>query len=100
MQTDLACNYKPIPGMIKHNGDETEVEDKGKIMKMPGLWRILKDCKVVDGGDRVDNYLSVYNRIHALGKLRIAQKSQDDPAFDVYKCDPHDHKMEVVFADA
>ena len=52
MQTDLACNYKPIPGMIKHNGDETEVEDKGKIMKMPGLWRILKDCKVVEGGDR------------------------------------------------
>jgi hypothetical protein len=86
-----------IPGMIKHNGDEEEEEAGSNLMLMPGLWRLLKECKVPVGDVKVKMPLALFDRVHALGRLRIAQKTQQNPDYDVNDFDPHDRKSELTF---
>lgn len=88
---------KPIEGMIKHTGDETEVEDRNSVMRMPGLWRIVKDCKMAMGDVKVKMHAAVFNRVHARGNLRLELMKKADASFDLRDSDPHDRCVEISF---
>jgi hypothetical protein len=86
-----------IPGMTKHNGDEEQEEDGSKTLQMYGLARILKECKMAIGDVKVKMPVSVFNRVHAKGQLRIAAKKNKDPSYDVTNEDPHDRTSDISF---
>ena len=97
---DLNENWdlsQPVPGMVKHDGDEEEIDEGRKVLLMPGLWRILKECKMVFGDVKSKMHLAVYNRVHARGLTRIAEKTREDSSFDVALTDPHLRLQEVSF---
>jgi len=88
---------QPIPDMVVHTGDEEEKDDKSKTMIMVGLWRILKECKMVIGDVKVKMPLAVFNRVHVQGQQRVAAMLKKDSSYDVANFDPHYRKSEIGF---
>lgn len=88
---------KPVPGMIKHTGDEEEEEDDTKMLQMKGLMRILKDCKIPIGDVKVKLPLAVFDRVHVQGHLLTAAKMKQDPNYAVSDVDPHQSSSSVAF---
>jgi len=88
---------KPVPNMIKHTGDEEEEEDDSTMLRMKGLMRILKDCKIPIGDVKVKLPLAVFDRVHLQGHLLTATKVKEDPGYTIADVDPHQASSAVSF---
>jgi hypothetical protein len=86
-----------IDGQVEHDGHD-DPGDEEEPMRLYCFWRILKECKIAMGNVKVKMPVAVFNRIHVLGKRRVA-RLQQDASFDMTATDPHDRDLPVVFYD-
>eukprot|EP00290_Baffinella_frigidus_P051542 CAMPEP_0180388142 /NCGR_PEP_ID=MMETSP0989-20121125/30653_1 /TAXON_ID=697907 /ORGANISM="non described non described, Strain CCMP2293" /LENGTH=398 /DNA_ID=CAMNT_0022389129 /DNA_START=36 /DNA_END=1232 /DNA_ORIENTATION=+ len=85
---------RPIPGMVKHTGSEPEDREP---LRLRGLWRILKECKIAMGDVRAKAPVAVYNRIFHMSKLRIETAQKKEKSYTPAEEDPHKADAPVDF---
>jgi len=97
MNEDWSHDRK-IPGQEMHNGREVLDDDEEHLL-LEGMWRILKECKIVCGDVKSKLPIAVFNRVHVQGKRRIAKLTAKAPDYNVLSHDPHYRALPVPYYD-
>lgn len=97
---DLNDNFnpdQPIPGTFKHDGHESHPRES--LLRLNGLWRLLKECKVAYGDVKTKLPIAAFNRIVVQGKRRMTTLAEHNSAVEVADMDPHERDIEINFYD-